>query len=45
MEPKTAKITSSQRIGTSAEAEVKALLNDFSIPAKPDPDIGIDFNC
>ncbi len=39
------KVPSSQRRGTSAEAEIKAILNDFSIPAKPEPDIGIDYHC
>ena len=34
-----------QRRGTSAEAEVKALLSFFSVPAKQDPDIGTDFLC
>jgi tetratricopeptide (TPR) repeat protein len=35
----------SQRRGTSAEAEAKARLSYFSIVAKPDPDVGIDFYC
>jgi hypothetical protein len=39
------KVPLSQRRGTSSEAEIKAILNNFSITAKPDPDIGIDYYC
>lgn len=39
------KVPLSQRRGTGTEAEIKALLSDFSISAKQDPDIGIDYIC
>lgn len=39
------KVSASQRRGSGAEAEVKSRLSYFSIPAKPEPDIGIDFHC
>lgn len=34
-----------RRLGSSAEAEVKARLSFFSIVSRPEPDVGIDFQC
>jgi hypothetical protein len=39
------KVPLSQRRETGAEAEIKGLLSDFSISAKQDPDIGVDYIC
>lgn len=39
------KVPLSRRRESGAEAEIKARLSYFSIPAKPEPDIGIDFYC
>lgn len=38
-------VSDSRRLGSSAESEIESRLKNFSIPAKPDPDIGIDFYC
>lgn len=39
------KVSPSQRRGASAESEIRGRLGYFSIPMKPDLDIGIDFYC
>lgn len=39
------KILRSKKLGTSAEAEIKGRLSYFSILAKPEPEMGIDFYC
>lgn len=38
-------VSESRRVGSSAESEIESRLKNFSIPAKPDPDIGVDFYC
>lgn len=38
-------VSESQRLGSSAESKIESRLKSFSTPAKPEPDIGIDFYC
>lgn len=38
-------VSESRRVGSSAESEIESRLKNFSIPAKPEPDIGVDFYC
>jgi len=39
------KVPISQRRGNSSASEIKAIFDIFSITAKPEPDIGVDYQC
>lgn len=43
--PSKVKVPWSQRLGVIAESEIKKRLSYFSIPTKPELDVGIDFIC